>query len=930
MKYRFLAAFAALVLLSAPAGAFNTLEAVSDSNPLPVAVMSGGGGSGGTPVVFVGEATASGNAYSITSPTPSGFTLTDQYVVRWVPPATNTGASTLNVGATGATAVEVQTDGGFSALVGGELSGGQEYDTSYNSTCTCFVLLNKVGASVTDKTAGYTVTAADWAAQNGYISTAAQTFTLPVSSSLSPNGKVSIFALSGNLTIAPNAADAINGGTTGASVTVAAGNSVVLTTNGAGKIRAQVSVGQVSQTANVIYKGNGTGAPVASALSDNGTLVSSSEPVDVQGNSLVYEVANASTTGTTANHLAKLSGGAAVIPATSDTDGALGVVIGGAGTSGSAQIAARGTASCIFDGATTAGDWVIISSTTAGDCHDSASATRPTAAQAIGRVTTTNGSAGTYAVILDLGYAGSGSGGSGTPGGAPGQVEVNSGGSFGGITIGGDGTLNTSTGALTVTKTNGTSLGTLATQSAPTGATQCLHVNSSGVVTGTGSDCSSSGSATPVIFVGASTNSGNTYTVTTTPSGFTLTDQYVLRWTPSATNTAAVLVNADSTGNIAVERQTTSGFQPLVGGELVSGAEYDTVYASSCNCFVLTNAVTSGVANKTASFSLQSADWSAWNYFNLNAASITVTLPASSTLSTNGGTILFANGASATLAPNAADSINGGTAGASVTIPSGSIAFVTTNGAGTIYAAIPGSSSGTATAANGLNSATTTVVVNGAAAPSAGQVLTATSSTAANWQTPSGGSGGPAFHPGFVAGNFYSTPGWYSQGSAFFLAANHLYAIPFYNPNSSATTFTKESVYVATGAASTACELGVYANNGGIPGSLIIDAGNVPVTATGNEEISAGLSIPIPSGWSWLVVGCNGSAQINGVGNTTPSLMTWLAGGASQTGTTQVYGAWSYTTGASVPCTSGCNLPASFPTPVYNSSAGQPLVYLRL
>ncbi len=49
---------------------------------------------------------------------------------------------------------------------------------------------------------------------------------------------------------------------------------------------------------------------------------------------------------------------------------------------------------------------------------------------------------------------------------------------------------------------------------------------------------------------------------------------------------------------------------------------------------------------------------------------------------------------------------------------------------------------GTATAANGLKSATTTVSVSGSTAPSSGQVLTATSSTAATWQTPSGGGGG--------------------------------------------------------------------------------------------------------------------------------------------------------------------------------------------
>jgi hypothetical protein len=49
----------------------------------------------------------------------------------------------------------------------------------------------------------------------------------------------------------------------------------------------------------------------------------------------------------------------------------------------------------------------------------------------------------------------------------------------------------------------------------------------------------------------------------------------------------------------------------------------------------------------------------------------------------------------------------------------------------------------TATAAAGLKSATTTVVVSAATAPSEGQVLTATSSTAADWETPSSGFADP-------------------------------------------------------------------------------------------------------------------------------------------------------------------------------------------
>jgi hypothetical protein len=49
--------------------------------------------------------------------------------------------------------------------------------------------------------------------------------------------------------------------------------------------------------------------------------------------------------------------------------------------------------------------------------------------------------------------------------------------------------------------------------------------------------------------------------------------------------------------------------------------------------------------------------------------------------------------------------------------------------------------SGTTTAALGLKTATGTVALSTATAPSSGQVLTATSGTAANWQTPTGSSG---------------------------------------------------------------------------------------------------------------------------------------------------------------------------------------------
>jgi hypothetical protein len=121
---------------------------------------------------------------------------------------------------------------------------------------------------------------------------------------------------------------------------------------------------------------------------------------------------NAASTGTTLNRLAKLTGApsTAVLLSTSDTTGAMGIVAAGAGTTGSADIAFTGKALCVFDGATAANNYVQISSTSAGACRD-AGATLPAGGQIIGRVTSTNGSGGTYEVDLTTGQLSTSAGG---------------------------------------------------------------------------------------------------------------------------------------------------------------------------------------------------------------------------------------------------------------------------------------------------------------------------------------------------------------------------------------------------------------------------------------------------------------------------------------------------------------------------------------
>lgn len=117
-----------------------------------------------------------------------------------------------------------------------------------------------------------------------------------------------------------------------------------------------------------------------------------------------FELCNDAATGTALNFLAKYNGASpacALKAATSDTDGVIGVVSGGSGTSGNAVITYRGYVSCSFDGSTTAGDYVVASATNAGDCHD-AGATRPTGVQVLGRAESTNTGVGTYGVRISL------------------------------------------------------------------------------------------------------------------------------------------------------------------------------------------------------------------------------------------------------------------------------------------------------------------------------------------------------------------------------------------------------------------------------------------------------------------------------------------------------------------------------------------------
>lgn len=145
-----------------------------------------------------------------------------------------------------------------------------------------------------------------------------------------------------------------------------------------------------------VINGGTQNAPAVLTPSINGIFVANSPGTYISvGNSVI---------GTVASRLTKLVGGLAQTAATTDVSGSMGITVqcvSSCGQPGSSTIQQSGTATCFFDNATTAGDYVQISILTGGSCHDTGSATLPTSGQIIGRSLVTSGVSAS-ALSLDL------------------------------------------------------------------------------------------------------------------------------------------------------------------------------------------------------------------------------------------------------------------------------------------------------------------------------------------------------------------------------------------------------------------------------------------------------------------------------------------------------------------------------------------------
>lgn len=161
--------------------------------------------------------------------------------------------------------------------------------------------------------------------------------------------------------------------------------------------------GTQGSTGTNFFVCNGSFTPGDVVTTDsNGNCVDGGAP----SGSPTITLANTTSPGTATSTLTKISGSggtaAGAILLTTDVGGILGICTTNCGTAaGTITIQTAGLVNCVFDGAVTAGDYVIPSVTTGGDCHDTGSGSAGSVGPSvIGRVLVTNGAAGTYKIDL--------------------------------------------------------------------------------------------------------------------------------------------------------------------------------------------------------------------------------------------------------------------------------------------------------------------------------------------------------------------------------------------------------------------------------------------------------------------------------------------------------------------------------------------------
>lgn len=109
----------------------------------------------------------------------------------------------------------------------------------------------------------------------------------------------------------------------------------------------------------------------------------------------------------------------------------------------------------------------------------------------------------------------------------------------------------------------------------------------------------------------------------------------------------------------------------------------------------------------------------------------------------------------------------------------------------------------------------------------------------------------PVAHPGIRTSNYYMAASVLPSSAVATMVVNSLY----YQPIAITGTINRIGIEITTGAAG-AARLGLYTNNNGIPGTLILDAGTVDTTNIALVEATIADTV-LRGEWVWMAVVSN-------------------------------------------------------------------------
>lgn len=203
------------------------------------------------------------------------------------------------------------------------------------------------------------------------------------------------------------------------------------------------------------------------------------------------------------------------------------------------------------------------------------------------------------------------------------------------------------------------------------------------------------------------------------------------------------------------------------------------------------------------------------------------------------------------------------------------------------------STADTLTFANGTNIAITTNATTDTITVSAtGLAAQSASSVAITGGSITGTTMG--MHPGYVSGRYYYPTNTGVNIGTTSVTANRLWLLPFYAAETKTWTKLGINVTATTAAAGKKARLGIYNNSGGVPTTLLLDAGEVAIDAVAAVEATISQSLT-GGNWYWLAfISDDSNVTVSAYSTTNMNLGMWGSSTIGGVGTsvriTQTYG----------------------------------------